>query len=233
MKKNLAIASLIFAAFTHSASAALINASDYFNGLISANSTVQQADNTWQLGYLDNFGTFTLYDYSASGTVVGSGDQTKFDSFGSTYTGFGVNVSGVGANYFGDTIAPNELYAHPGNGSPDIVLRYYAATDGLFQFDTTIRNAHTGLVETFVQQGNTVLSTKQISKSTVGSTTFLQQLNLASGSTVDFIINDFNGYGADGMAIYANAGIAQVPEPGTMAIFGVALLAMVRIRNKA
>lgn len=234
MNKRLLIATLVLAGFTNAANAALVNASDYFNSLITSNNTVQQSTNTWQLGFL-NGSAFTLFSYNNSGFVVGSGDQSKFDSYASnTYVGFGVNVSNSGANYFGNTIAKNELYAHPGDGSPDLVLRYYASTNGFFNFDTTVRNAHTGTVEVAVIEtvgsASTEFSRTLISN---GSTNYMRGLNLNIGDTIDFVINDFNGWGADGSAINANAGIAQVPEPSTLAVLAVALLGFARFRRKA
>jgi hypothetical protein len=234
MRKKIIITAFFLVSFANVASAGLINASDYFNGLISTNNTLQKTNNTWQLGYLVN-STFTLFNYRALGNVVGSGDQTKFDSFATSgsYTGFGVNISGGDANYFGNPIAANELYAHPGNGTPDLVLRFYASTSGLYKLNTTVRNAHTGLVHTSVKQGTSVLLDTNIQKNSGqynDSVNFLSHRNLNVGDTVDFIIDDFNGYGADGTAINANAGLAQVPEPSTLAIFSIALLSLVRIR---
>lgn len=236
MKTKLALATLLLVGLTTTANAALINASEYFNGLITSGSTSQQVTNTWQLGFINGSGTFSLFNYSASGSVVGAGDQSKFDSYSSaTYVGFGVNVSNTGAGYFGDTIAANELYAHPGNGSPDLVLRFLAAADGLYEFDTTIRNAHTGLVGTSVMKDSTTLLTQQIMKATStlpDSVTFSQQLSLSSGATVDFIINDVNGWGADGIAINANAGPVDVSAPSTLAILGLTLLTFARVSRK-
>jgi hypothetical protein len=245
MLKKIIGTTILWGSLVGASNAELINASDYFNGLITAGTTTQSASNIWQLGYLNSGGVFTLFDYSDSGIVVGGGDQTKFDSynlggplsFSGSHYGFGINVDGTNASYFGDNIAANELYAHPGDSSlGDVILRYLASTTDTYEFDTKIRNAHTGEILASVIKNN---ASTPISSATIinSELVFTQLLSLTAGDTVDFVIDSSGSFLADGTAINANAGIPDngsvpVPEPSTFAIMAVALLGMMRFRSR-
>jgi len=235
------LASIVAISLSSSANAEIINPSDYFNDLIDAGSTVQKADNLWQLGYLNN-GDFTLFNYSTS--VPTTEDMVNnFSSFdfykNSTYYGFGINRSASDLSVFDGVVAANAIYAHPGNFTGgDVVLRFNAQATANYAFDTKFNIVHYGQAGLEVSlnndSGTNVLFNDNYSFNS--STSYHDTLYLSASDSVDFTIERFNGtWAGDSTSIVANVTMAPstvpVIESGALLLLGLCGFAARRKKN--
>jgi len=140
------------------------------------------------------------------------------------------NGTAVPADYGTGEIGPGELGFHPGPNGEFAVVRYTAPSSGEFLIDATFRRDDTGAAGIYVLvDGETLYGSLLDSQTEVSR--YLSLMDLAAGSTVDFVV----GVGPDG--IYNGDTVeleASVPEPatGTSLIGGLALLARLARRAR-
>ena len=238
--KKFILSSIVAMSLSASANAEILNASDYFKGLIDAGITVQKADNLWQLGYL-NSGDFTLFNYSTSvpTTEDALNNFSSFDFYkNSTYYGFGINRTDADLRVFDGVVAENAIYAHPGDFTGgDIVLRFNAQTAANYTFATEFNIVHHGEAGLDVSLNNDSGTSSLFSDSYSfsSSTSFQDTLYLSASDSVDFTIERFNGtWNGDSTSIVANVTMEEstVPVPASGVLLLLALCGFSTKRKK-
>jgi hypothetical protein len=146
-----------------------------------------------------------------------------------------VNTSNaVSVTNFGVTMAVDQILLHPGNPGGDAfaqpasaaVLRYTVPTTGAYDISGSFDDIAAGTVAVdILRNGTSILS----SGSGADATSFDELgVNLVSGDSLDFVVDDAGDIGSDSTGLYAS--VILVPEPSTAALMlsGLVGLALTR-----
>ncbi len=145
-----------------------------------------------------------------------------------------VNTSAAPINtYYGATIAPHQIVMHEsgaGSSGLDIppidnaILRFTAPTSGIYTIDGNWQQLHNGVTNDLILHNGTTIF------SSFGNSLFNLTETLTVGDHIDFIVNQGPGniYG-DTTGLFATLSIesAAVPEPASIAMWGLGALGMI------
>ena len=190
----------------------------------------------WSYGVEATLGsTFSLYTLTSSGTGNGGGTVQGWVSAGGIPPVLGENTSGTtyieNENNSTITVAPNQLYLHPGPNGEYSVLRFTAPTTSTFSFmgDFNAADAHPTTTDVHVLLDNASIADGGINVNGGGSTDSLSSNSIAltKGDTLDFAVGYGNGtYNYDSTGLYAKVTDVKanaVPEASTTVSFGLLL----------
>jgi hypothetical protein len=126
-----------------------------------------------------------------------------------------LHAGGLGANAFAPPFA-------------SAVLRYLVQTSGTYDISAIFSDIHTGTSDVAVLVNGVSI----FAASNLGA--FNGSQSLLANDTIDFVVGPGNdGIGADSTGLFANIALRQaVPEPGSVALVGLALAALGVVRRK-
>jgi hypothetical protein len=140
-----------------------------------------------------------------------------------------LNTPWVAKNVSGSTqnaILPGEISLHPGPGGQLTTARWTAPSSGTFSVTGLFGVGDIGNVDVYVYQNATPLF---VVLSTLNTESFSLMPNVSAGDTIDFMVGSAGDFLFDSTPVYAN--IKAVPEPASLAVMSLGLVAVRRIRR--
>ena len=188
----------------------------------------------WSYGVEATLGsTFSLYTSTGSGTGNGGGTVQGWVSAGGTPPVLGDNTSGTTyIDHTGGTtitVAPNQLYLHPGPNGQYSVLRFTAPVTSTFSFmgDFNAADSRPTTTDVHVLLDNVSIADGGINVNGGGNTASLSSpfLAMTKEDTLDFVVGDAGDFNYDSTGLYASVkdGASPVPEASTTVSFGLLL----------
>jgi hypothetical protein len=135
-------------------------------------------------------------------------------------------------------VDPSQIVMHPGGTSPDAyadpisnaVLRFTATNAGIYSVTGDWEVLDVGSRISYVLKNGATLFSSTLNNVTLSSTFNLSNISLAQGDTIDFVVNSHDGIGSDTTGLRAT--IAGVPEPATLALFGLGGIGLAGIAKR-
>jgi PEP-CTERM motif len=227
MRKSFLVAVLAIA-LPMSAQAASYNAVTDF-------SLTGNPNGVWSYGYGVGGTNFTPMN-TTSTTCVGFSGTSCFSDGGSLPI-VGKNVTGAPLTIAGTaTIPTNVLWMHPGNADNlDSILRFTTPAAGEYNLAGAFSRLDftgdgNGVVVSIFDNG-TQEFTSLLSPPVYGSSvSFNQDVTLALGDVLDFVVNRNGEYTYDSTGL--GLVVSSVPEPGTLALLSVGLVGLIALRPR-
>jgi hypothetical protein len=213
MKKTLVIllAASMMAAFATSASAE-VAVGQTWNDVSDFSITNGNPNGAWSYGYYATSSDFQLYNYCYS--------FYKGDRWDSTGTGSEPLVWKNTSTSSGWGVAPGELSLHPGSSGQASIVRWTAGFTGAVTVIGQFLAGDSGTMQVaIVDNGN--WDSKLWSATDCG--TFNLTLSVTEGETIDFAA--YGGYISGNTPL--DVTITAVPEPSTIALFGIGVAGMI------